>query len=97
MYVKVMLWIKRNNYCSIVVNSTTQSVSCLLCTHDMTEFDKNFAMRVTYDSSAWQHLSLHLYNLAAIWSGYFNAYYIAVGFKLLNQVLLYSFNLFTVE
>lgn len=51
MYVKVVLRVERDNYGSVIVNTTAQCVSRLLCTHYMTELNKNLTVRITHNHS----------------------------------------------
>jgi len=59
MYVKVVFRIKRYNYSSVVVNSSTQGISCLFGTYDVAKLDKYFTMGITNYSSTRQKISLY--------------------------------------
>ena len=51
MYIKVVLWIERDDDGPIVINTTTQSIPRLLGSNDMTELNENFTMSITCNYS----------------------------------------------
>ena len=91
MYIEVVLWIEGNNNGSVVVNTTTQSVSCLLGGNDMTKFNENLTVSVAYNYSTRKHISLYFNYFVSVRSWYFDANNITESFTFRYYVLFYSF------